>query len=126
VPENILPKKDLQRKAKVNMWLAWSQGTLRPSLVNIFRMDMQLMISKKERMPKETRRIMTSFAVQKFRELDELLGASKGKFLIDDELTVADLSVFTELTCADQFGVKVDKFPNVLKFYEEVREGRGS
>ena len=80
------------------------------------------MILKKERMPKETRRIMTSFAVQKFRELDELLGASKGKFLIDDELTVADLSVFTELTCADQFGIKVDKFPNVLKFYEEVRK----
>ena len=59
------------------------------------------------------------------KRLDTYLGKYKGKFIVGDQLTVADFQVFDYLDaclCLDNEDTIIDKYPHVKQFLNRIRE----
>ncbi|XP_055603324.1 glutathione S-transferase 1-like [Uranotaenia lowii] len=113
--EDLYPRKDLIAQARINAWLHFESGVLfsrlRATLVPFF-------YHGAKKIPSEN--------LEGFRQAYELLEATlKGKFLVGDSLTLADISICTTLSTANYL-VPIDsqRFPKLANYLNDLERNQ--
>uniref|UniRef100_A0A0K8RG03 Putative glutathione s-transferase n=1 Tax=Ixodes ricinus TaxID=34613 RepID=A0A0K8RG03_IXORI len=115
-PGSELYPKDVQKRARVDQFMAIVTSCFQPRFSELFRSSLVL----RKKPTAEQIKVVEDFALQ---GLEDMMGSSK--FAVGDELTLADLTLVAHLG----FMIKTpafndeDKFPKLWSFYDRVTSG---
>jgi glutathione S-transferase len=111
--------KDLKKRADVNRWLLWEASTWYPSCYTFFIENAVKPLMKappdKALLDKET---------PNWRRLAGILDArlGKSKWLVGDNVTIADIAVAAPMHMHKRQGLPLDEFPNLKRWMAEVEK----
>ena len=120
--ENLLPRKDLKARAKVDALLDWNGTTVRPSLTGALKKIVLGPLLVGAPAPTEEER---KEEMQKVHSVLDEIEAMTGKhhFLASDNMSIADVQIYNELIlCKALIGFDLDKYPNTQKWTERIDE----
>ena len=108
----------IQQKAIVSQYLSWYQGSFRPALIRLFRINIQAVMGtgKLERgQVAEAEQKM----VQTFDYLESVL--SQGEpFICGENMTIADLLIFHDATNVEAYKFELTRWTNVSAWYNRM------
>lgn len=106
-------------RADVTRWLCWDAGHLAPE---IFTMVFETMLKGLLGLGDGNMDAVKAAAEQVNRYLGVMDASLNGsQYLVGDALTIADLSIASTLTYADELGLPMDDFPSVKGWFDNIR-----
>ena len=110
---------DETHRADVTRWLCWDAGHLAPE---IFTMVFETMLKGLLGLGDANMDAVKAAAEQVNRYLGVMdASLNGGQYLVGDSLTIADLSIASTLTYADELGLPMDDFPSVKGWFDNIR-----
>lgn len=115
---------DIKKRAKVDQWLHWHHThTRKAGMTIVFNSIWAPLMFKK---PVETFKAAVEEGIQALKSsLDVLeLGLNNSKFLVGEEVSIADLMIVHELYQIEAFKLYDwrSNYPNVAKWFDEVKK----
>jgi len=108
---------NLEEKALIQQHLSWYQGTYRPSLIRILRLQFVGMLTKTP--------VNEAELTEGGKKMQETLGLLDGllgekPYLVGNNLTIADLLIFEETTNIEFYKLDLAPWKNVKAWYDRM------
>ena len=118
IPEHYWPKNE-QERAVTDQYLEYYQNHFRPALIGPLRLRMGRAVKKIDYTPEALAKAETDlYAALDTFEL--MLEARDGAFIVNDNVTIADLQLFFEFENMVYYKLTWEKYPEISKWYKAM------
>lgn len=113
---------DIEQRYNIDKWCDFYTSKFRPAFIKEFDVKFSCMMEKRERNDKDEYLIENArgHQVKAMKELEAQLEAAGGKFILGDQLTLADYVLVSEMQDLRVFSQDISVYPRALEYEAAV------
>lgn len=113
---------DMERRCDIDKWCDFYTAFFRPSFIKEFDVKFSCLMEKRARNEKDEYLIQNARNFQKkaMKQLEAQLDEAGGKFILGDEMTLADFVLFSEMQDLKVFCMSTADYPRAMQYEADV------